>query len=196
MNSERNLNAVSPILFTADGSSTGQITLTSVLGLWVGQKVFVQAPLLPSLEVKVRSIISNTQILVGPNSKGWFNTPIDVSAYTLDAGSFLYANAQPKAVISMEDRLYGSYNQEPINGWTVKPVDSFGNSFDSTNPLPVTVTSNGGAGDITVQYDSNSNPIKYSFYSNAILQKYIVVTYDSNSNPINYQTYNASGVPQ
>lgn len=137
MGLERNLSAVAPTLLTADGGTEGQVQLASTLGLFVKQIAILQAPLLPPLNVEIKRVLSETNILVGPASSNMSHR-INVSLYTVVAGSFLFACDQPKAVLSMESRLYASYIQEPVNGWRIQPVDSFGNSFDSTHPLPVT----------------------------------------------------------
>jgi len=149
MPSERNLSAVAPIQFAANGGTEGQITLTTTLGLFVKQNVILQAPLLPPLNVQIKYVISNTQILVGAPGQN-LQHRVDVSAYTLAAGSFLFAWAQPKSTLPMEERLYASYIQEPSNSWRVTPVDSFGNSIDSTNPLPVAFDGTIQIGDVHI----------------------------------------------
>ncbi len=136
MPSERNLAAVAPILLTANGGAQGQVILATTLGLFVKQIITIQAPSLPPLSVQVKAVTNNTDILVGPTT-GPLSAKTDVSLYTVAAGSFVFANAQPKATLPMEERMYASYIQEPSNSWRVTPVDSFGNSFDSTNPLPI-----------------------------------------------------------
>lgn len=155
MGSERNLSVVPPILFTADGGTEGQITLATTLGLFVKQNVVLQAPLVPPLNVQVKFVINDTQILVGPQSSS-LNHRTDVSAYTVAAGSFLFAAAQPKATLPNEERLYASYVQEPINAWRTLPVDSFGNSFDSTNPLPVSFDGTISIGEVEVKGPSGN----------------------------------------
>jgi hypothetical protein len=136
MGFERTLSPVSPILFTANGGTEGQITLVTTLGLFVKQQVLLNATGLPQLNVQVKRVLSDTQILVGFPAFN-INHRIDVSAYTVVLGANLSAVEQPKSVLPMEERIQASYIQEPSNSWRVTPVDSFGNSINSTNPLPV-----------------------------------------------------------
>lgn len=156
MPSERNLSPVPPILFTSDGGTEGQVQLTTTLGIFVKQQVVLQATSLPNLNVEVKFVINNTQILVGPIGLS-INNRIDVSAYTVSGSAFLFAGAQPKATLPMESRLYASYIQEPSNSWRVTPVDSFGDSFDSTNPLPVAFDGTVSIGDVHILGPSPTN---------------------------------------
>lgn len=156
MGFERDLSAVPPILLTADGGTQGQVQLTTTLGLFVKQNVVLQAPSLPPLNVQIKRVLSETQILVGAEGQH-IGHRIDVSAYTVAAGSFLYAGEQKKAVLDMESRLYASYIQEPSNSWRVTPVDSFGNSIDNTNPLPVAFDGTVSIGDVHILGPSPSN---------------------------------------
>lgn len=137
MGSERNLSAVAPVLLTANGGTEGQVHLTSTLGFFVKQQAVIQTSAGNPLNVEIKYVVSDTFLLVGPPNSTNMQHRTDVSAYTVAAGSFLFAVSQPKALIPMETRLLASYIQEPSNSWRVTPVDSFGDSFDSTNPLPV-----------------------------------------------------------
>lgn len=149
MSSERNLSPVPPILLTANGGTEGQLSLTTTLGLFVKQVISIQGITVPRLNVQVKYVINNTQILVGPVGQN-LQTKTDVSAFTTADGAFVYAAAQPKSTLPSEERLYASYIQEPSNSWRVTPVDSFGNSFDPTNPLPVSIDSEIVIGEVEV----------------------------------------------
>ncbi len=149
MGFERDLSPVAPILFTANGGTEGQITLATTLGLFVKQIAQLNATGQLTLTVEIKSVISETQILVGP-PKTPITTKSDVSAYTTALGANISAAKQPKATLPMESRLYASYIQEPSNSWRVTPVDSFGNSIDSTNPLPVAFDGTVNIGDVHI----------------------------------------------
>lgn len=150
MGFERTLSVVSPILLTANGGTQGQVQLATTLGLFVKQIVNLQGSITPALTVEIKRVLSDTQILVGHPTRD-INHRIDVSAYTVADGAFLYAAEQPKAVLPMESRLYASYIQEPSNSWRVTPVDSFGNSINSTNPLPVSIDGTIAVGQVEVK---------------------------------------------
>lgn len=136
MGFERDLSPVLPILFTANGGAQGQIQLSTTLGLFVKQEVILNANTLEPLNVQIKQVLSDTQILVGHPTAN-IQHRMDVSAYTLAKNANLSAVKQRKSTLPNEERLYASYIQEPSNSWRVTPVDSFGNSIDNTNPLPV-----------------------------------------------------------
>ena len=156
MSSERNLSVVPPILLTANGGTQGQLTLATTLGIFVKQNINIQSGSVPSLQVQVKYVINETQILVGAVGHNLAHR-IDVSAYTVAQGTFVFAGPFPKAVLPMEERLYATYIQEPSNSWRVTPVDSFGNSIDETNPWPVTFDGTVSIGDVHILGPSPTN---------------------------------------
>jgi hypothetical protein len=133
---ERNLSAVPPVLLIADGTTEGVVTVTDTCGFYVKQQAVLQAPLLPPLNVEIKRVVSSTILWVGPPSAN-MNHRTDVSAYTIAAGSFIFAVEQPKAVLPDEIRKYASYMQEPSNSWRGTAVDCIGNPFGADNPFPV-----------------------------------------------------------
>ena len=136
---ERNLNAVPPVLLTANGSTEGVVQVVDSAGFYVKARAILQAPLLPPLTVEIKRVVSSTILWVGPPSANMGHR-IDCSAYTVAAGSFIFAEEQPKAAIAMETRMLASYEQEPIDAWRTKSVDQYGNGYTALNPLPVLPT--------------------------------------------------------
>ena len=152
---ERNLSAVPPVLLTANGTTEGMVTITSTCGFYVKQQAVLQAPSIPPLNVEIKRVVSPTVLLVGFSSPN-MNHRIDVSAFTVAAGSFIFAVEQPKAVLAMESRLYASYMQEPANSWRTSLVDCIGNLYGASNPLPVIFDGTISIGEVEV-IGSNGN---------------------------------------
>ncbi len=183
-------------LFTADGTTQGIITVADVAGFYVGQTVLLTSNAQPNLTLKIRRINGTTQLIVG--LAVGTGTPTDVSAYHVADGAKIAASEQLKPRIKKEDQDQASYESEPIDARRVIPVDEYGQFISESNPLPV--TPGGGLspskiGQVVTAYDTNSNPILYSFYSKTVLQGSISVTYDSNGNAVDYQGYDANGNP-
>lgn len=137
MGFERDLSPVAPILLVTNGGTEGQITLATTLGLFVKQLAQLKATGVTTLTVQIKRVLSLTQILVGlPGNP--LDHRVNVSAFTTALGANLSCTLQDKSTLPMESRLFASYIQEPSNSWRVTPVDSFGNSFDPSNPVPIT----------------------------------------------------------
>src|SRR5580658_3045002 len=98
---EKNLNAVPPVLLTADGSAHGVLTIVSTCGFYVKQQVTLQAPLLPPLTFEVKRVVDYTTLWLGIKGPQMTHN-VDLSAYTVAAGSFIFAEEQSKAAIPQE----------------------------------------------------------------------------------------------
>lgn len=127
---------VSPQLLTADGGTEGEVHVASTAGFKVKQIVVLQAPTIAPMQVKVQRVISRTQIIVGPagpavQGKQNMNTRVDVSMYTVVAGSFIFAAEQDKSKLKPDDILQALYDQEPTVGLRSVLIDQFGDYFDS-----------------------------------------------------------------
>jgi hypothetical protein len=197
---EKRFAAVAPQLLTSDGTVNGQIKVANASLYKVKQIISLQNASVGPKQFQVQRITDINTIFLGPlGSSNIVNDRSDVSAYTVALGSFIVANEQPRTTVPEEQVERWTYEEEPVVARRVILVDPIGNKIGPSNPLPVQPGGESIApnsfGDVTVAYDSNSNPIQYNFYLATVLQGYIVVTYDSNSNPINYQGYDASGHP-
>ncbi len=134
---EKNLNAVPPVLLTADGSAHGVCVIVSTCGFFVKQQVILQAPLLPPLTLEVKRVVNYTTLWLGHKGANMTHN-VDLSAYTVAQNSFIFAEEQSKANIPQEVRDFASYMQEPSNSWRSTAVDCNGNPYGAGNPLPVT----------------------------------------------------------
>jgi hypothetical protein len=133
---ERSLNAVPPTPLTTDGSAHGVATVASTCGFFVKQQVTLQGPLLPPLTLEVKRVVNYTTLWLGIKGPQMTHN-VDLSAYTVAAGAFIFAEEQSKATLSTEARDFASYVQEPVNAWKSQAVDCNGNPYGAGNPLPV-----------------------------------------------------------
>jgi hypothetical protein len=130
---EKKWPAVPPQLFTADGSPFGIITIASTLGFKVKQNVSIAAVGQSDHNVRVIRVMSLTQMKVGainPPQGKWF-TGIDVSAYTVAAGAYVYANEQDKVPLKLDDIDFAVYDQEPTVAIRSVLVDQLGDYYAS-----------------------------------------------------------------
>jgi hypothetical protein len=136
---EQKWPAVPPTLFTSDGSPYGIINVVTAAGLKVKQEIAIVATGQPNITLRVVRVMSPTQIKVGalnPPQGQWFQG-VDVSAYTVAAGAYLYAGEQTKNTIKTDDMDKATYDQEPTVAWRSVLVDQFGDYYETANPLPV-----------------------------------------------------------
>lgn len=186
MGLERNLSAVPPVLFTATGSEFGVVTVTSTANFYVKSIACIQAASVNGgnpTKVEIKRIVSDTVMWVGP--PGIITLRSDLRAYTVAAGSMIYAEEQPKAKIDMETRLLASYIQEPINAWRVQTVDSKGNPISANNPLPVSFDGTISIGAVEV-HGQNGNTIE----PNADGSINVVISSAPSSNSTTVSKYN------
>lgn len=135
---EKNLTAVPPVLITVNSTTEGVLTIANTCGFYVKQiATLSQAPFVNPISVQIKRVVDDNTLWVGPISSSMEHN-LDVSAYTVASGSYIFASEQPKAVLPMESRVQASYMQEPSNSWRVTPVDCIGNQYDKNNPFPVT----------------------------------------------------------
>lgn len=133
---ERTWLAVPPQLLTSDGSSLGIVTMADTRGFKVKAIAVLAAVGLPDLRVSINRVLSETQIRVGRVGKP-IGDILDVSSYTVSAGAYIYAAEQEKAKLTLEDREYALYDQEPTVAKRSVLVDQLGRYYEQANPLPV-----------------------------------------------------------
>jgi hypothetical protein len=144
--------AVPPQLFTADGSTLGIITVANTAGFKVKQRAVVSAVSQPDLQVQIKRVISQTQMIVGPlpesinpvnkrQGSQLLSVRSDLSAYTLAIGAYVYADEQEKAKLNPDDIWQAVYEQEPTVAIRTLQVDQWGNPYSNTNPVPVALES-------------------------------------------------------
>ena len=78
---EKNLFAVAPKLFTADGGSAGKVLVANACDFKVKQRVKVSGTALPQLDLEVKRVIGDSEMYLGPVS-GPISDRTDLSAYT------------------------------------------------------------------------------------------------------------------
>jgi len=209
MASERQFNAVPPVLLTADGSTEGVLQVVDTAGLYFGMSCQLQNNTSPSLTVYVKTVVDSTTMYVGP-TRGGLDHNVDLSAFTVATASTISAQAQNKASVPNESRLLATYETDPVNAWRTVPVDSYGNHYTKTNPLPVTPFSQ-FFGSLTlgslgmpvlftqcltdIQYDQVTSTVVGNietlyFYSDGTLVDTIVITYTSDG-----WSFQCAGIP-
>jgi hypothetical protein len=170
---ERTWLAVAPQALTTNGNAQGVVNISNTAGFKVKQSVVLSATGLPDLQVQVKRVVSPGQLIVGPipaslqppqrqEGAQLLSRRIDISAYTVAAGAFIYAGEQPKSQLKPEDIIVAVYEQEPTVALRTTGVDQYGNFYSPTNPLPVALEGTISLGTVTVQgspsgFDLNVN---------------------------------------
>lgn len=150
---ERSWYAVSAA-FTANGTSTGVITVADVAGFYVGQAVQITSDAQPTLHAKIRRVNGTTQLIVASSVANGLAT--DVSAFLVADAAEITAFEQLKPKIPKVDQDQASYESEPINARRVVPVDVYGN-ITGTRDNPLVVDGNvtvASVGLFTLPYDA------------------------------------------
>lgn len=185
--------------FTADGTLQGVVPVADSSGFFAKQTVSIISDTQPRQDFQVKRVYPG-QIWVGLTTTGIMNY-IDVSAYKLADHAVITANEQVKPTLKPDEIWQAVYQFDPAVAIRGLGVDENGNPWGPNNPMPVSASSGGGGivpskyGDVKATYDVNGNVTRYDFYSQTVLQGYIIISYDVNGNQIDYQGYNASGMP-
>lgn len=132
---EQKWPAVAPQLFISNGSQYGVIKITSASGFKVKQSVVVSAIGQPQIRLQVKRIIGPDTLIVGPmpttQNNNTFTARTDLTAYTVAAGSNVYAEEQDKAKLKPDDIWQAVYDQEPAVALRNVLVDEYGRYFSS-----------------------------------------------------------------
>jgi len=153
---EKQWLAVAPVLFTQNGANNGYIFVTDTKGFCVKASVVIQATGQPNLTLQCKRVISSTQMVVGPLGTAIGNTKVDLSAYTLAAGAFIYQDQQARVEVSPQDIVQAVYAQEPVVAIRTTSVDDYGNVYDVNNPLPVAFDGTISIGNVSIIDDGNT----------------------------------------
>lgn len=136
---ERTWAAVPPVLLTANGTTEGVVTVTDTAGFYAKQIAELSTnPPTTNLTVQIKRVVNSTTLWVGLPGPSMLHN-LDVSAYTVASRSFISAAEQSKTTLPMEARMLATYEQEPLNAWRTRNVDSYGNGYTDSNPLPVNI---------------------------------------------------------
>jgi len=175
---EKRFYAVPPQSFTADGTTTGVVTIAGeACQLFkVGMHVLINATGLPTLKLQVKEIDGEGNVQVGPIS-GTLKTPgantgitarSDISSYTVARTATISADEQRRPDIDWSEAMRAVYDEEPTVAQRSILVDECGDRINDTNPLPVAfsasfpnvveIADGGGSGDkMTVNPDGSIN---------------------------------------
>lgn len=150
---EQKLAAVTPQAFTADGTALGIVTIANTTGLYIKQIVNLQSNIIPQALYQIKNVLSDTQVIVGPNNNSLTSDPknrSDVSAYTVVDDATISAPEQNNFPIPDKDHYNAVYMPAPLAADRVVPVDPHGNFYNDSNPLPVAFDGTISIGDVTV----------------------------------------------
>lgn len=138
---EKRLKAVPLQLFTANGTSLGQITVADASLFKVKQQVVLNSSAAGLLRLEVKRVDSKTILFVGPISDHQHKSSIlertDVSAYLVADGASLSADEQKRPSIPEQEIERLTYEEEPVVARRVTLVDENGDKYTDANPLPV-----------------------------------------------------------
>ena len=150
---ENKLATVPPQPFTADGTSLGVVTIASTCGFYIKQFVNLQSNTQPQIQLQIKNILSNTQLIVGPNNNSLKASPSNhtgISGYTVADGATISAPEQNNFPIPADDHYNAVYMPAPVSADREILVDCYGNPFDDNNPLPVSFDGTISIGDVHI----------------------------------------------
>ncbi len=163
---EKRFYPVPPQLFTADGTNDGVITIAgNACGLFkVKQRVILTATGLPNLSLEIKEIDSEDNIQVGPFAQKLGvvgqNTGIsartNISAYTVALGAAIFADEQKRPAIDNIEIVRAVYSEEPTCAQRGILVDDCGDTYNSSNPLPVAIDGTISIGDVSIVEGGNT----------------------------------------
>lgn len=110
--------------FTANGTSSGVVTVSSTAAFRLHQLVVILNPSLPSVAGEIKVIYSDTQMAVGPQGPNP-NLRIDLSAY--GTSSTISAPEQQRPAIATQDIERYTYEEAPVVARRTVTVDDTGN---------------------------------------------------------------------
>ena len=152
---EKRWKSVPPQAFTSDGTARGQLTVADASLFKVKQIITLSASAQPNISLEVKSVDSITLMHIGPIG-GSIKAYTDISAYTVLASAFIFANEQERSSVPEQSVERFTYEEEPTVARRVILVDKLGNKIDQDNPLPVDVEVI--IPEVTVNLDAFSSP--------------------------------------
>ena len=138
---ERRYFAILPQNFTADGTTTGVVTISSLIidqsrVFKVKQIVTLTVAGQPNIDLEIKKVLSDTQFVVGPLSTN-IHTTYDLSAYTVASGAAVELREQKRPIIPEQEITTIIYDEEPTLAHRNVLVDWLGNYYTTNNPMPV-----------------------------------------------------------
>jgi hypothetical protein len=193
---ERDWAAVPPQAFTANGGQWGLVTVADTAGFRVKQNAWLKNTANQTLPVQIKVVLSPTTLIVGYCDNQIANWPkLNISAWTVSAGTTIGAEWQPKSRITPEDIIRAAYEGDPVAAIRTFGVDEYGNPWSAANPLPVNadVTVNSVQlftkpyDSIAASYPTPTTEIYKTYLGglSGVLQQTVTVTYvDSTKNEL------------
>jgi hypothetical protein len=166
---EKSWEAVPPQLLTSNGTTLGVVNVASAAGFKVKQLVTIANafPSTLSVQAQIKRVVSPGQFIVGPvplslqpaykqEGASLLSRRLDISAYTVSAGAYVYAAESPKVILPIPDIAQAVYEQEPTCAIRTTGVDQFGNFYTDSNPLPVAFDGTIAIGDVSIVEGGNT----------------------------------------
>ena len=125
---QRSWGAIAPELMTANGTTSGIITLASTAGLYNGRSVTLFSDEVQPTVVTISRVLSPTTFQVNM---------FDASAFTTAQNAAVSSPEQGRPTINSTEVLQAVYEAEPLVALRTLLTDNFGNQYNSQNPLPV-----------------------------------------------------------
>lgn len=157
---EQQLAAVPAQTFTVDGTTLGVVTIASTAGFYIKQKVNLQSTTLPQILLQVKNILSDTQLVVGPNNNSLSASPkntTDISTFTVATTASISAPEQNNFPIPDKDHYNTVFMPAPVMADRVIGIDTYGNPYTDENPLPVAIDGTISIGDVSIVEGGNTH---------------------------------------
>jgi hypothetical protein len=126
-------------------------------GFYIKQFINIQLGVPPTftdqIQLQVKNILSDTQLIVGPNNNSLKASPAnqtDISFYTVLGGATISAPEQNNFPIPGDDHYNTVFMPAPVMADRVIDVDPYGNPYGPNNPYPVSFDGTISIGDVTV----------------------------------------------
>lgn len=136
MSLEKKLRAISPRLFTQDGTASGVIKVSDSTLFKVEQEVTLQSNTQPSLQLAIKDIPNATTLIVGPRGKP-LSVTYDISAFLTADMSSVETSLQVRPTVIEQDISRAVYEEAPTVALRTFLVDILGRGISDDNPLPV-----------------------------------------------------------
>jgi hypothetical protein len=179
---EKTLLAVSPIAFTANGTSLGEVIVSDTVNFLDKQLVYIKSNTQPEIQLQIKRVLSSTQLIVGPvGGSLTIGNYSDISAYLVSDSAIIGAPEQPKNVQPPDPQHYFAvYESSPVNADRIVPVDPYGEMYGPGNPIPVSFSS---AFPNTVEIKGSPSGDLLNVNADGSLNVNIITTVPSNQTP-------------
>jgi len=133
---EKRWRSIAPRNLTANGTTSGIITLVTTRDIRVKQILNLYSNTEQQIQVQVQEVVSETQLRVS-DVNGKINDSKDISAYLTADIATIEATIQRRPPIPLTEHERAVYEEEPVVAKRVYLVDEYGDPYLSNNPFPV-----------------------------------------------------------